>query len=292
MNDPAVSTDTAPELTVVVPTFNEAANVPLVVERLDGGARRHRLGSRLRRRRFARRHRRGRAPALRARTAACGSSGGSAGAACRRACVEGVLSSSAPYFAVMDGDLQHDDTALPAMLATAQGRRSRYRRRQPLSRRRAHRRPASDWRRFISRAGGQVARLVLHADLTDPMSGFFVMSRAAFDDDGAQPVPAGLQDPARHLRLGAAAAALRRGAERISRARCTARASSTRMVGAGNSASSSSTSWSAATCRCASSCSPLVGATGIVVHLATLGLAGVLGARLRRGAVGRGGRRR
>jgi dolichol-phosphate mannosyltransferase len=40
---------------------------------------------------------------------------------------------------------------------------------------------SSDWRRFVSRAGGQVAQLVLHADLTDPMSGFFLMSRAAFD---------------------------------------------------------------------------------------------------------------
>ena len=30
------------------------------------------------------------------------------------ACVEGVLSSSAPYFAVMDGDMQHDDPYCPA----------------------------------------------------------------------------------------------------------------------------------------------------------------------------------
>ena len=32
------------------------------------------------------------------------------------ACVEGVLSSSAPYFAVMDGDMQHDESLLPYML--------------------------------------------------------------------------------------------------------------------------------------------------------------------------------
>ena len=32
------------------------------------------------------------------------------------ACVEGVLSSSAPYFAVMDGDMQHDESILPSML--------------------------------------------------------------------------------------------------------------------------------------------------------------------------------
>ena len=39
----------------------------------------------------------------------------------------------------------------------------------------------SEWRQRVSRLGGQIARLVLKADLTDPMSGFFVMSRAAFD---------------------------------------------------------------------------------------------------------------
>src|SRR5262245_24820483 len=32
------------------------------------------------------------------------------------ACVEGVLSSSAPYFAVIDADLQHDEVILPRML--------------------------------------------------------------------------------------------------------------------------------------------------------------------------------
>lgn len=33
-----------------------------------------------------------------------------------RACVEGVLSSSAPYFAVIDADMQHDETILLQML--------------------------------------------------------------------------------------------------------------------------------------------------------------------------------
>src|SRR6476620_9059513 len=32
------------------------------------------------------------------------------------ACVEGVLSSSAPYFAVIDADMQHDEAILPQML--------------------------------------------------------------------------------------------------------------------------------------------------------------------------------
>ena len=33
------------------------------------------------------------------------------------ACVEGMLSSAAPYVAVIDADLQHDEKVLPAMLA-------------------------------------------------------------------------------------------------------------------------------------------------------------------------------
>src|SRR6266851_2770180 len=33
------------------------------------------------------------------------------------ACVEGMLASAAPFIAVIDGDLQHDERILPAMLA-------------------------------------------------------------------------------------------------------------------------------------------------------------------------------
>src|SRR5262245_57742008 len=33
------------------------------------------------------------------------------------ACIEGMLSSSAPYVGVMDADLQHDENVLPRMLA-------------------------------------------------------------------------------------------------------------------------------------------------------------------------------
>ena len=36
------------------------------------------------------------------------------------ACIEGMLSSAAPYVAVIDADLQHDEKVLPAMLAKLQ----------------------------------------------------------------------------------------------------------------------------------------------------------------------------
>jgi dolichol-phosphate mannosyltransferase len=173
--------EAAVELTVVVPTFNEAKNVPLVVQRLDkvlagvawevvfvdddspdGTADVARgIAGRDRRVRVIRRiGRRG----------------------LSTACVEGVLSSAAPYFAVMDGDLQHDDTVLPAMFERLKDQGldivvgSRYTSggdAKGLSNRN---------RETISRLGGRVARLILHAELTDPMSGFFVMSRAAFDE--------------------------------------------------------------------------------------------------------------
>ncbi len=55
------------------------------------------------------------------------------------ACIEGILSSAAPYVAVMDADLQHDERALTAMLATLRARRRRPRCRQPLRRRRQRR---------------------------------------------------------------------------------------------------------------------------------------------------------
>ena len=33
------------------------------------------------------------------------------------ACIEGILASSAPFVAVMDADLQHDERVLPAVLS-------------------------------------------------------------------------------------------------------------------------------------------------------------------------------
>jgi dolichol-phosphate mannosyltransferase len=95
------------------------------------------------------------------------------------ACVEGILSSAAPYVAVMDGDLQHDETLLPQMLARIKAERldvvvaSRY----------TDAGSVGEWQRsrvVISDVAGRLSRLVVKADLTDPMSGFFVVERSAF----------------------------------------------------------------------------------------------------------------
>ena len=95
------------------------------------------------------------------------------------AVVEGMLSSSAPYLAVIDADLQHDETLLPDMLAVLRGGEadvvvgSRY----------VEGGGMGEWdasRQLISRTATRIAKLIIRADLTDPMSGFFMLTREAF----------------------------------------------------------------------------------------------------------------
>lgn len=95
------------------------------------------------------------------------------------ACIEGMLASSAPYLAVMDADLQHDERLLPLMLQTLRSQDldlvvgSRYVQGGTLG----------DWqrsRRLMSRVATRLARWVTRADLKDPMSGFFMLRDSAF----------------------------------------------------------------------------------------------------------------
>jgi dolichol-phosphate mannosyltransferase len=97
------------------------------------------------------------------------------------ACVEGMLSSSAPYLAVIDADLQHDERLLPRMLEALQAEDtdivvgSRY----------AAGGGVGDWqasRARLSRIATRISRALVPAQLTDPMSGFFMMRRAVFTD--------------------------------------------------------------------------------------------------------------
>lgn len=97
------------------------------------------------------------------------------------AVVEGVQSSSAPIIAVMDADLQHDERILPQMLARLRQNDvdvvvgSRYAQGGGLG-------ALSRERVEISRFASLASRLVVAAPLSDPMSGFFVLRREAFDD--------------------------------------------------------------------------------------------------------------
>lgn len=169
----------APSLSVIVPTLNERDNIPEIIQRLaaalpetawevifvdddstDGSvavlrdyARNdprvrflHRIG------------RRGLSSAV----------------------VEGVQSSSAPYVAVMDADLQHDERLLPKMLASLRTEEfdvvvgSRY----------LDDDGVKDWsagRKLVSQVATWLARSLMRAHLRDPMSGFFMMKREGFD---------------------------------------------------------------------------------------------------------------
>lgn len=163
-----------PELAVIVPVYNEAGNIEVLTERL-----RHSLqgldwelifvdddspdGSADKAQEIARRDRRVRV--LRR----IGRRGLSS------ACIEGMLATVAPYLAVLDGDLQHDETLLPSMLRTLKHEGldivvgSRYLAGGGLG----------TWnrrRRSMSRFASRLARTLVNADLTDPMSGFFMLN--------------------------------------------------------------------------------------------------------------------
>jgi len=97
------------------------------------------------------------------------------------AVIEGALSSSAQYVAVIDGDLQHDETKLPEMLATLQtgeydlavgSRHLEGGDSAGLTTRR---------RRMLSDGGIRLAQLFLPVRLSDPMSGFFMLPRPLFE---------------------------------------------------------------------------------------------------------------
>lgn len=93
------------------------------------------------------------------------------------ACLEGFMASSAPLVAVMDGDLQHDEKLLPQMLQALQADEqidivagSRYVEGGGLG-------DFERSREKISRLATRLGTLVLKADLKDPMSGFFMLRR-------------------------------------------------------------------------------------------------------------------
>lgn len=172
------------ELSIVVPTYNESENVPLLIERLsavltginwevifvDDDSRDGTAG-------VVRRL---------AQSATTNATGGVrvvqriGRRGLSSACVEGALASSAPYIAVMDGDLQHDEKLLPRMLEALKkdGTEivvgSRFV-------------PGGDVGAFaanrikISKAGARLARLIVKQDLSDPMSGFFMLRRDVFE---------------------------------------------------------------------------------------------------------------
>lgn len=169
-----------PALSVVIPTFNERGNVATLFERLgvalqgvaweaifvddnspDGTAETVRVLGRVDRR----------ARCVR-RIGRRGLSG---------ACIEGMLASNAKYVAVIDADLQHDETQLPKMLSLLEGGSvdlvvgSRYVAGGSAD-------VFDSKRRGFSVVATRLARRLLGVEIADPMSGFFMMRRDLFDE--------------------------------------------------------------------------------------------------------------
>jgi dolichol-phosphate mannosyltransferase len=97
------------------------------------------------------------------------------------ACIEGMLASAAPYVAVMDADLQHDERLLPRMLAVLKDDGLDI----VVGSRNVAGGSMGDWaseRELASRLATRLSGLVLKADLKDPMSGFFMLRRELIDE--------------------------------------------------------------------------------------------------------------
>lgn len=175
----AAAASTAPELSIVVPTLNENGNVPrlvLALERALDGIRWEVIfvdddsadGTIATARRLARRDPRVRVLHRIGRRGLAG------------ACIEGMLASSAPAIAVMDADLQHDETCLAQMF-------ERFGAGADLvvgTRRTEDGMVASGLsglRKWGSRLATDLARRVTGVRLSDPMSGFFLIRQEVFE---------------------------------------------------------------------------------------------------------------
>ena len=96
------------------------------------------------------------------------------------ACIEGVLATASPYIAVMDADLQHDERLLPRMLEVLKQQDydlvvgSRYVEGGGIG-------GWDDRRAGLSNLATKLSRIVCKSEIADPMSGFFMMRRGVFE---------------------------------------------------------------------------------------------------------------
>ena len=162
------------ELAVVIPTFNERANVAALVAKLDEALTGRRWeaifvdddspdGTAAAARELGRVD-----PRVRV-IQRFGRRGLSS------ACIEGMCATAAPCVAVIDGDLQHDETLLPLMLDRLQADGALD---LVVGSRFVDGGGTGDWDRdrvAKSALATRLSRRVLKGDLSDPMSGFFMI---------------------------------------------------------------------------------------------------------------------
>jgi dolichol-phosphate mannosyltransferase len=96
------------------------------------------------------------------------------------ACREGMSESRAAYLAVMDCDLQHDETILPKMLQTLRG--------QPIEivigSRYVEGGSIGEWskvRHLLSVLATAFCKPLIRSNVNDPLSGFFMLKRSLFE---------------------------------------------------------------------------------------------------------------
>ena len=92
------------------------------------------------------------------------------------ACLEGMLATPAPYLAVMDADLQHDETILPEMLKRI--RTGQYD--LVIASRNIEGGSMGEFARervALSQLGQRISKIISRHDLSDPMSGFFMLTQ-------------------------------------------------------------------------------------------------------------------
>jgi dolichol-phosphate mannosyltransferase len=97
------------------------------------------------------------------------------------AVIEGVLSCSSRFVAVIDGDLQHDETRLPDMLAILRGGEAEFVVASRFAEGGDAEGLANARRLALSNYGIRLATFLLGRKLTDPMSGYFMTPRALFE---------------------------------------------------------------------------------------------------------------
>ena len=167
------------DLAIVLPTFNESGNVGPIVDRLEkalNGIRYEVIfvdddspdGTADVVRRLAERHDNVRVLQRIGRRGLAS------------ACIEGILGASAPFVAVMDADLQHDEVVLPEML--------RRIREENLDLVVGSRNMAggsmgefTKWRVKLSQLGKRLSLMGAEHELSDPMSGFFMVRVWTFE---------------------------------------------------------------------------------------------------------------
>jgi dolichol-phosphate mannosyltransferase len=97
------------------------------------------------------------------------------------AVIEGMLASAAETIAVIDADRQHDETLLPRMLDVIEGGQADLIVATRYSQSGAAEAGFSKLRRNASTLATRMANLLLRTNVSDPMSGFFMIRRQAID---------------------------------------------------------------------------------------------------------------